>query len=248
MPEYEKFKKKVYCRTCKIDTNHHILAKHVINDDCEEMHFYSTDEYMICQCMGCDTVNFVKEYDDSNMHFSFYADDVAEYIDVEDIDVYPPKPLTDSEDHYKMKEFKHLPNLLSTLYKQVVANVELKHYLLAAAGLRMMIEGICNHLSIKNGPLMDDNTGEPKMKDGNPVRGSNLNGRINGLAEAKVLTNKSTSVLHFIRKLGNQTVHELADPKRHIIMDALEIIEQTLYNIYELKKYDYLKKEYMKKS
>ncbi|MDN4866242.1 DUF4145 domain-containing protein [Priestia megaterium] len=248
MSEYKKYRKKVYCRTCKVDTNHQILKIHTVHEDIDEsFNFYTTEDYMICQCMGCETVNFVQEYDDPNMHF--YHPEEKEWIDIEDIKVYPPKPLTDKYVNYPIKDYDHLPKLLKTLYQQVVANFEMKHYLLAAAGLRMIIEGLCNELSIEEGFLIDEVTGGKVLnkKTGDPVIRKNLEGRINGLSEAGVLTSTSSKVLHIIRNLGNQTVHELKDPKRSVILSGLEIVEHTFYNVYELKKYDVLSKKYSKK-
>ncbi|MCI2257232.1 DUF4145 domain-containing protein [Domibacillus sp. PGB-M46] len=202
-----------------------------------------TEVYIIGQCMGCETITFIKEYDDSTMHF--YNSEEDEVIHLDDIQIFPPKPLTKKGNHYEMVNFQHLPELLATLYKQVVANYELKHYLLAAAGLRMIIEGICNDLSIEDGYVIDDDTGELALnKNGEKIRRRNLNGRINGLYEQRILTEGQTAILHIIRKLGNQTVHKLNDPSRKIIKDSLEIVEHTFRNIYELKKYDSLKKKY----
>jgi hypothetical protein len=176
------------------------------------------------------------------MHF--YVPDEGD-IDVEDIQVYPPEPLTNkAKNDYDIVDFQHLPELLDTLYRQVVANFELKYYLLAAAGLRMIIEGICNDLSIKDGYVTDDETGQIVMKNGNQVRSSNLNGKINGLVEIGILTEGQTAILHIIRKLGNQTVHKLNNPKRRIMVSGLEIIEHTFRNIYEFKKYDFMVKQF----
>lgn len=246
MSKYERFREKVYCRSCRQDTNHQILKQHSVHDVIdEEYNFYTTDDYMICQCMGCDTVNFVKDYDDPNMHY--FDPEINSYVNVEDIKVYPPKPLTDKYENYPMRDYDHLPRLLSTLYQQVVANFEMKHYLLAAAGLRMIIEGLCNELSVEEGFLLDEETGEKKVsKKGDLVTSKSLEGRINGLSEAGVLTSTSSKVLHIIRNLGNQTVHELNEPKRSVILSGLEIVEHTFYNVYELKKYDILSKKYSK--
>lgn len=243
MKKYQ-FKNRVYCRSCKNDTKHYILAKHTVKDEeLEKYGYHETEDYMIGECKGCETVTFIKEYDDPNMHY-FYHNENGEQdqIHLEDIKIFPPKPLTDKDDHYEIIDFQHLPELLATLYKQVVANYELKYYLLAAAGLRMIIEGICNDLSIKDGYVIDDNTGQISLDNkGKQKRSGNLNGRINGLVEQKVLTEGQTVILHIIRKVGNQTVHKLNDPSRKIILDSLEIVEHTLKNIYELKKFDSMK-------
>lgn len=245
MAQQERYKKKVYCRRCKIQTNHTIIYKHSIDGEEDDGGFSWSEDYLISQCMGCDTIGFIRDYDDSTMHFFVYDDESGKYetIDIEDIVVYPPEPINNKANinSYSIVEFQHLPELLDILYKQVVANFELKHYLLAAAGLRMIIEGICNDLAINKGYLIDDATGEIKLdENGNKVRSSNLNGRINGFVEKGILTEGQTAILHIIRKLGNQSVHKLNNPNRRIIISALEIIEHTFRNIYELKKYDKL--------
>lgn len=248
MEKYQ-FRNRVYCRACRNETYHSILFKHTIDEEIDEGRFYMSEDYMIGECMGCKTVTFIKEYDDSTMHFMQYnaENGTHELIEYDDIKIYPPKPLTDKVSPYKVKDFQHLPELLETLYKQVVANFELKYYLLAAAGLRMIIEGICNDLSIKKGYVIDDDTGQISLDDkGKQVKNGSLNGRINGLVEKGILTERQTVILHIIRKVGNQTVHGLNNPPRKIILDSLEIIEQTFRNIYELEKYDSLKKKYLK--
>jgi hypothetical protein len=251
MTELERFRNRVFCRRCNNKTNHVIIHKHSIGGEDDDGGFFWSDDYIISQCMGCDTINFIKDYDDVSMHFSIYDENGHghEHIDIDDITVYPPEPINNkgTENIYHIVEFQHLPEVLGTLYKQVVANFELKHYLLAAAGLRMIIEGICNDLSITKGYVIDDETGKIILDgEGNQVKSSNLNGKINGLVEKGVLTEGQTAILHIIRKLGNQTVHKLNNPKRKIMVSSLEIVEQTFRNIYELQKYDTLAKQFSK--
>jgi hypothetical protein len=250
MAEMERFWKKVYCRRCNNNTHHGIIYKHTISGQEEEVGFGWSEDYITAQCLGCDTICFILHYDDSTMHFYIYDSDgnKGEYIEIDDIQVFPPEPIISKDkDEYNIVQFEHLPEVLGTLYKQVVANFELKYYLLAAAGMRMIIEGICNDLSINKGYVIDDETGEFKCDEkGNKIKSSNLNGKINGLAEKGILTYGQIEILHIIRKLGNQTVHKLNNPKRKVLLSSLEIIEQTFRNIYELKKYDTLAKTFSK--
>jgi hypothetical protein len=245
MTKMEKFTEKVYCRRCKNNTNHSIIYKHSIGDE-EGFGFYWSEDYIIGQCKGCETVNFIKVYDDPSLHFQIWdeSENTYEDVDAKDINVYPSEPVNkDNTDNYQLVDFEHLPEVLDTLYKQVVANFEMKYYLLSAAGMRMIIEGICNDLSISKGFVIDDDTGNFKIdENGNRIKSSNLNGKINGLVEKGVLTEGQTAILHIIRKLGNQTVHKLNNPSRKILLASLEITEQTFRNIYELKKYDTLAK------
>lgn len=247
MVDTNKFWKKVHCRICQNKTNHGIIFKHTISEEFDEVGFWWSEDYIIGQCLGCDTLCFIKQYDDTSMHFSTWNEDSNSYehIDADDIKVFPSEPINKTKEHqYSIVEFQHLPELLNELYKQVVANYVQKHFLLAAAGLRMIIEGICNDLSIESGYLTDDETGEFKVNNnGDKISSSNLNGKINGLVERGILTTGQTAILHIIRKLGNQTVHKLNNPKPKILLQSLEIIEQTFKNIYEIKKYEKMRKQ-----
>lgn len=244
MAENKEFEKMVYCRRCKNKTFHKIIKEYSIEQDEEEEKYghYWWERYIIANCMGCRTPCFIKEYDDVSMHFTV-PDEHGEPIEInfESIDVYPSEPIKNKPDEYNMIDFVFLPKLLNTLYRQVVANYELKHYLLAAVGLRMIIEGICNDRSIIDGYVIDEKTKTKKLNDkGQEVRSKSLGGKINGLEEKGLLTKKQAQILHIIRKLGNQTVHELNNPKRKIIKDGLDIIEITFKNVYETQKYDSL--------
>jgi hypothetical protein len=58
------------------------------------------------------------------------------------------------------------------------------------------------------------------------------------LVERQIIVQKQADILHQIRDLGNQSVHELVEPQRKTIRLGLEIIEGALHNIYELDKYN----------
>ena len=65
-------------------------------------------------------------------------------------------------------------------------------------------------------------------------RKDNLEGRIAGLQEKGLLTQASAQTLHEHRYLGNDAVHELARPSEDELRLAIEIIELTLEQLYEL--------------
>ncbi|MED4627303.1 MULTISPECIES: DUF4145 domain-containing protein [Bacillus] len=247
MAENKEFEKMVYCRRCENKTYHKIIKEYSIEqDEVEESYgHYWWERYIIATCMGCRTPCFINEYDDVSMHFTIRNDlGEVEEINLEDIKVYPPEPIYNKANQYKKVKFNYLPQLLETLYKQVIVNYDLKQYLLAAAGLRMIIEGICNDLSITEGYVIDEKTNSKKLNNqGQEVRSKSLDGKINGLEEKGLLTKRQIQILHIIRKLGNQTVHKLNNPKRKIIKDGLEIIEITFKNLYESQKYDIVFKD-----
>ncbi|PAD85467.1 hypothetical protein CHH55_23340 [Niallia circulans] len=174
----KKFREKVYCRKCKNKTNHGIILNHLTSGEEEEAGYYWSDNYIIAQCLGCDTIVFIRDFDDSTMQISYYDEINDEYVDLhlDDIKVYLEEPIVNKkQNEYDLESFYHLPELLETLYKQVIANYELKYYLLAAAGLRMITEGICNHLGIIDGYILDESTNTKKLKkDGTILRKKNL--------------------------------------------------------------------------
>jgi hypothetical protein len=93
-----------------------------------------------------------------------------------------------------------------------------------------MIEGICAATGVKDGPVeMPDKDGTTKI-----VRKCNLQGKIEGMAEAGLLTRKHAEILHEHRFLGNEAVHELQRPSREELKLAVEVVEHTFDNLYEL--------------
>jgi hypothetical protein len=84
---------------------------------------------------------------------------------------------------------------------------------LAAIGLRALIEAICRERNIADG---------------------NLEKLIDGLATSGVLSTAQASILHGHRFLGNIAAHEVVSPKPRELVAALEIAETVLRTIYVL--------------
>lgn len=241
MVEDRKLKEKIYCHACKIRTNHSYIQKytdegHNVGED----HFSWKDEYYIIKCLGCDSISFFREYGDEEM-INYNSFGELEYYT--DKYVYPEEPVTvDSEKTYKYdsQNFKTAPEVIQELYKQVVSCFELQHYLLAAVGLRMIIEGFCNDQEIKDG-IKYTKAGNERLDEKSDIRRfSDLEGRINGMEEKKLITPINTKILHQIRHLGNATAHELEVPKRSMILNGIKIIENLIVNVYVYKKTDIL--------
>jgi hypothetical protein len=66
------------------------------------------------------------------------------------------------------------------------------------------------------------------------VRRNDLAARIAGFQEKGMLTKTSATTLHEHRYLGNDAVHELARPSVEELKLAIDIIEHTLEQLYEL--------------
>jgi len=102
-------------------------------------------------------------------------------------------------------------------------------FILCAGGLRACIEGICISEGIKDGPVEIVKAGVKVIK-----RKKDLQGQISGLFEKGLLTKKHAEVLHEHRFLGNEALHELDSPSKSELILAIEIVEHTLENLYEL--------------
>ncbi|HDR7687588.1 hypothetical protein CN993_00805 [Bacillus thuringiensis] len=235
--EIERFHSQVYCQNCKGTKYHGIIQRHIEVSKGYPYDFDWVTKYFILHCLGCDTVAFVKEYSDETMEAE---DEYGNYEYFTDITVYPEEPNTSKKmkvNPHKERRFENAPDLIKMMYSQVVSAFNISSYLLSAVGLRMIIEGICKDLNIKDGYTLDSSGDKVRNKEGHEKRSTSLDGKINGLVEKGVIVKKQADIIHQIRKLGNSSAHDLEVPSKTTIMLALEIIENMIYNIYEIDKY-----------
>jgi hypothetical protein len=101
---------------------------------------------------------------------------------------------------------------LAAIYKEAVTCYNGKALILCAAGLRALLEGICQDKRIK---------------------GKNLKAKIEGL-RARLPNNNIIRNLHHFRFMGNDAVHELAAPKATEVALAIGVIEDLMNFFYEL--------------
>lgn len=230
---------KVYCKKCNRKTNHcvlekdNILLQHTISsNDFKDVDFGFVENFYIVKCNGCDNISFLKEYgDEDQWEYDNHGDRHWYYS----YTVYPEEPIN-TEDFHQIKKLYKVPKFIKELYKEVVDSYNGKSLILCCVGLRMIIEGICKSQGIdkvgltnRDGtPKLDNATGEVKY------RFLGLEEKINILLEKGLITQTQSRVLHQIREMGNQTAHEIAKQDRSIIKASLEILENQLFNIYEL--------------
>jgi hypothetical protein len=154
--------------------------------------------------------------------------------------VFPEKPLPENDvstKMYPLREFSQVPHVLEDLYKEVVIARNQRMLFLAAAGLRMLVEAICNDQGITGGYVYNEHGEHELEENGEKKTAKNLVGKINGLAEKGVLTLKQTQILHQIRKLGNGTVHDIKLPRRNVVTLGIEVIEHIFMTIYDIETY-----------
>jgi hypothetical protein len=215
-----------YCNQCKNDIKHIVLQDYYEQNSeivdtysntksqsvCNSI-YWSTD-HQIIKCVGCNTISYRAE-----KWFSEYQDDENSgfYYD------YFPEPKRNK----LTVDVKNLPELIDSLYLESINAFNNKYYLLCAAGLRIVIESVCENKNIKNGTV---------NKNGKNLKKNNLEGKINGLHEHGCITESQSLILHKLRDIGNNAVHEFYAPPKNILTSAFNVIEILLKTIYELPK------------
>ena len=229
---------KLYCQSCKQKTNHGYILKHEINQLTEgEWDFQWEAKYYITQCLGCDSIAFLRVYGDEDMLEQDWEGNFVHYTEKQIYPEEPTKSFLKNEVIHTVKDFEKAPESIVELYNQVVSSVNSRHYLLCAVGLRMIVEAICKETEVVEGFVRDEEGKKIVKKKGNEAIRNNLEGKINGLQTAGIIVEKQAETLHQIRHLGNVSAHELEVPKRGTIRKGIEIIENMITNIFELEKY-----------
>lgn len=226
----EKFK--VFCATCKSDTNHEAIQTVDVSGS-EEFRYGSgvndrdsvdwTDRYQVIKCLGCDTFSFRHRNWFSEAEEYYGPDD---YHDGTSVRLYPQR----GKDVLAARDFYNVPKNLRGIYKEVISCFNNDSPVLCAAGLRASIEGLCAENGVNDGPVevsKPDGTIEIRRK-------SNLEGKIGGLFEKGLLTKRNAELLHEHRYIGNNAVHELSRPSDADLKIAIEIVEHMFESLYEI--------------
>ncbi|SMD32754.1 protein of unknown function [Reichenbachiella faecimaris] len=213
----------VLCQTCKVTTKHKVLTS--VNEYGKEPMDYGdfyqwNNDYEIIQCLGCETVSFRSDHANS------------EDYDPEDGDYYSNELLYPkrTKESLTAQSFFNVPHNLRRIYKETIESYNSDSLTLCGAGVRALVEGLCQENGIPDGEV------EQTKKDGTikKVRKTNLQAKINGLHEKGKITKANADILHEHRFLGNTAVHELSTPNKDDLRLALEIIENVFDNLYEI--------------
>lgn len=208
---------KILCRGCAHITNHKVVGLH--NTACSSEDFQSNTEHTLLCCQGCDSVTYRELTHSSEDHDEGPTETL-----------YPPRG-----SRRLPRDFDYLPygSPLESVYRQTIAAFNESLVTLAAAGIRMLVEGACAERGIKKGPVKDVKTGKFKQKKGHVLLSGSLEGKINGLAQKGFIGEQQADSLHQLRFLGNDAAHELDQPAREDLKLALDIVEQMFDQVYE---------------
>lgn len=196
---------KNYCCDCHRTTNHRVLSEQ--NESYREE--YRCDiEYQIVECLGCDAKSFRKVFYDIEASYPEYDD---EWIVPEEVTTYPKAV----KGHKEVGSFFDFPEIVRTIYNEVLSALKEDTKILAGLGLRAAVEAVCNDLG---------------------VTGRNLANRINKLATNGYISKNDAERLHGIRFMGNDAAHDMKPPKDISLSVALQIVEHLIVSVYILEK------------
>ena len=193
----------IYCGSCKQDTNHNVLYNKDRSSESDSDFWWYEGHYLL-QCAGCNTICYAVE--------SRSEDDV--FLEERGEPAWKTYPSSEGE-RQPIERIHALPFKVMIIYKEVIEAVNAKLPILAAVGLRALIEAICKEHGIV---------------------GNNLEERIDGLAAGGILSASQADILHSHRFLGNVAAHEIERAGRQELLAALEIAESMLKTIYILTK------------
>lgn len=206
---------KSYCTKCNRQTNQQVLKEVEISYDNEDG-WWDKTHFQIIKCMGCDDISFRKLYNDISRQQQSDIDESTQ-------ELYPKR----SAYSRPIKPFLGLPATIRIIYRETIDAYNANLRLLCGVGVRTVIEAICIEKSILSGNV--------KTKTGGERRSKNLDGKISGLASKGFLTVDNAEVLHELRFLGNEAVHDLTQPSIEELGLAIDIIELIIENIYMMK-------------
>jgi hypothetical protein len=196
-------KTSLFCNRCRGRTNHALKGSYVHRwKSPDDDDIQGEVKYNLWVCAGCETG--VLEISESDSE-SYFPDGTTE-IRTE----YFPKRMHEG---LVPKTFRKLGATLEKIYSETIECFNAGSLILATAGLRALLEGVC----------------EDKR-----VTGRNLMGRINNLRT--LLPNDNiVKALHHFRFTGNEAVHKLKAPKVESVKLAIDVMEDLLNYLYEME-------------
>jgi hypothetical protein len=175
-------------------------GEHRWSCDDEVKGYWEEIVYRLWTCAGCDTGTLEEAWTALN-----YEDEEGNQM--YEITYHPRRAAAD----LPVKKYRQLPKNLLPLYDECIKSFNTGLDLLCAAGLRALIEGICEDKG---------------------MTGRTLEKRIDAMSA--VLPQNIVDSLHGFRFMGNDALHKLTSPDRECLRVAIEVCEDLLNFLYEL--------------
>lgn len=210
----------VLCSFCRVETNHDVLFEY----EADRRYDPETEDgwgvgASFLRCRGCDWPTLELRTTDTDT-----LDQDGNYTEVRHL--YPERSAI-SEDlggrsyllvrnwsDLEIQEWTTtLPGSVRSLYRETLVALQNDAPILAAAGLRAIVEAVCLDKA---------------------VAGDTLNEKIDGLVEAGILAAEQARFLHLHRLIGNDAVHELKVPETPVLIASMVILQNVLRTVYGL--------------
>ena len=197
---------KTACNRCKRNTNHRVL--HAVNIESED--YYEETTYMIIQCMGCDAVSYLTEErftDKPEMAKQEWTSITRQY----------PNTMNEQEEFnlFDYEKYDQFPGKIRDLYIELETAFQAESLILAALGLRTLVEAVC----------IDQN-----------MEGDNLAKKIKSLETNGLISRNDLPILDKLRELGNASAHQTKRFSSEKLGYALDVVNHALTSIYLLPK------------
>jgi hypothetical protein len=160
----------------------------------------------IIKCCGCDRISFYNKIID--VEAGMY-DDEGQWETVVIEKHYPEI----NENIVEIKDFHLIPPIVSQIYDETITSIKTKSFIIAGAGMRAILEAVCN----------DKN-----------ITGKDLKYRISKMVTMRIISKDDGKKLHGIRFLGNHAVHNIKPAASEELYIALRIIIHLLETVYTL--------------
>ncbi|WP_157807974.1 DUF4145 domain-containing protein [Marinomonas sp. ef1] len=223
---------KIYCNTCKGETNHDIKSTHdqSYHDEFEDhgqrfLAYYEETEFRFLVCLGCDSATLQEKWTCSGMH-DLNGDDIYSYN-------YHPKRKNLGE--REAKKFHHVDKKLNDSYKEIITAFQQGLEIVTAMGVRALLEGICVIEGIDDKAAWGLAKKIEKLKGSPNIPDSIIDG-LNGL-----------------KFIGDDAVHRLNASDKHTLSLSIDLLESLLTHLYEARidlerKAEMVRKTYNKQS
>jgi hypothetical protein len=199
------------CSKCSGTTAHLALATVSVHGS-EGDSNYSFDwqvDHQLIQCLGCKSITY-RTVSSNSEDYGDDEDGSTYYRETEKL--YPPRV---ANARGLGDEAAFLPQKIRQIYEETLVAFSASAPVLAAIGLRALIEVVCKEKA---------------------AEGNDLFRKIDSLVEKGVLTPAGAAILHKIRTLGNAAAHEIKPHSEAQLGLAIDIVEHLLKDVFILPK------------
>lgn len=196
----------IFCASCESGTSHHVLTQCDYQETINDPHFehQAWETFQVVQCGGCKRLSFRKTHTDTE------SEELNEFgqLSLKETEELFPKRLHGRKG---LRETYRLPVSVRAIYVETKKAIGNDMNILAGVGIRALVESVCQDVS---------------------ASGGNLKEKIDDLVLKGVMTSSGSDILHSLRLLGNESVHEIKPQEEDVLDTAFDVVEHLLNTVY----------------